>query len=130
MSLALRDAEAGPDEVDAVFADGLGLPEADAAEVRAIHAVFGDRATSVPVTVPKSMAGRLYAGGSSLDAATAALALASGELPPTINFRHPAPGCDLDIVTETRSLPLRTVLVAARGAGGFNSALVLRKTAE
>lgn len=130
MSLALRDAGAGPDEVDAVFADGLGLPEADAAEVRAMHAVFGDRATSVPVTVPKSMAGRLYAGGSSLDAATAALALASGELPPTINFRHPAPGCDLDIVTETRSLPLRTVLVVARGAGGFNSALVLRKTAE
>jgi minimal PKS chain-length factor (CLF/KS beta) len=128
MSLALRDAGVEPDQVDAVFADGLGLPDADAAEVRAMHAVFGERAASVPVTVPKSMTGRLYAGGSSLDAATAALALASGELPPTINFAAPAPRCDLDIVTQTRSLPLQTVLVAARGVGGFNSALVLRKT--
>ena len=129
MSLALSDAGTEPAEVDAVFADGLGLPDADAAEVRAIHAVFGERATTVPVTVPKSMTGRLYAGGSSLDAATAALALACGELPATVNFHEAAPGCDLDIVTRTRALELRTVLVVARGAGGFNSALVLRKTA-
>ena len=54
-----------------MFADGAGVPEADAIEAAAIKEVFGKRAGEVPVTVPKTMVGRLYAGGASLDVATA-----------------------------------------------------------
>jgi minimal PKS chain-length factor (CLF/KS beta) len=128
IELALADAGVGPDEIDVIFADGFGTPEADAAEVRALQQVFGARASSIPVTAPKSMVGRLYAGGSSLDAATAALAIAEGFIPPTINVGSPSAG--LDVVTEGRAQPIDTVLVAARGAGGFNSALVLRRVGD
>jgi 3-oxoacyl-(acyl-carrier-protein) synthase len=128
IKLALDDAGVSPDEVDVIFADAFGTPEADAAEVAALKSVFGARATSIPVTAPKTMVGRLYAGGSSLDAATAALAINDGYIPPTINVTSPA--SDLDVVTEGRAAEVRTVLVASRGAGGFNSALVLRKVAE
>lgn len=127
ITLALTEARVGPLEIDAIFADAMGTPDADAAEVKAIKEVFGSRATSIPVTAPKSMVGRLYAGGSSLDVATAALALRDGSLPPTINVGPLAEGVDLDIVTEARDLDLETVLVVARGTGGFNSALVLRR---
>ncbi len=128
MSVALDDAGVSSDEVDAIFADAFGVPEYDALEVAAITEVFGQRAGEVPVTAPKSMVGRLYAGGGSLDVACAALAMRDGVIPPTVNLDDPADGCDLDFVTSARDAQLATVLVLARGYGGFNAALVLRGT--
>ncbi len=126
--IALEDAAIGPDDVDVVFADAAGVPEADAAEAKAIKDVFGKRASEVPVTAPKTMVGRLYAGGAPLDVATALLAMRDGVIPPTINLDEPAEGCDLSFVTgSSRKAELRTALVLARGFGGFNGALVLRR---
>ena len=126
MRVALEDAGVSPDEVDVVFADAAGDPKADAIEAGAIKEVFNGR--GVPVTAPKTMVGRLYAGGASLDAAAALLSIRDGVIPPTINLDKPAKGCDLDFVTgEARKADVDTVLVAARGYGGFNSALVLRR---
>jgi len=49
-------------------------------------------------------------------------------IPPTINLDQPADGCDLSFVTgKAQPREIKTVLVSARGFGGFNSALVLRK---
>ena len=128
MQLALDDAGVTADQIDAVFADGFGTPSADAAEVAALKKVFGSRAGSVPVTAPKTMVGRLYAGGSALDAATAALAMREGFIPPTTNVSSAEGG--LDLVTQGRDQALDTVLVAARGAGGFNSAVVLKRVSD
>lgn len=126
MSVALASAGIGPEAVDVIFADGAGTPEGDAIEAGAIRQVFGD--ARVPVTVPKSMVGRLYAGGAALDAATALLAMRDGVIPPTINLDQPAAGADLDFVAgAARPAEINTVLINARGYGGFNSALVLRK---
>ena len=74
------------------------------------------------------MVGRLYAGGASLDAATALLAMRDGVIPPTINLDQPAADGALQFVTgQAREAPVNTALINARGFGGFNSALVLRK---
>jgi 3-oxoacyl-(acyl-carrier-protein) synthase len=128
MRIALDTAGINPGEVDAVFADALGVPDADALEARAIKEVFGERVTDLPVTAPKTTVGRLYAGGASLDVAAALLAMRDGRLPPTINLDEPADGCDLSFVTgSAREATLGTVLVNARGFGGFNGALVLRR---
>jgi 3-oxoacyl-(acyl-carrier-protein) synthase len=126
--LALDDAGVSPDEVDAVFADAAGVPELDALEASAIKQVFGERASKVPVTAPKTVTGRLYAGGASLDVAAALLAMRDGVLPPTVNVDEQAKGIDLDLVTgSSRKADLNTVLVAARGYGGFNAAVVLKR---
>jgi act minimal PKS chain-length factor (CLF/KS beta) len=120
---ALRDAGLTPADIDVVFADAAGLPADDRDEAEAIAAVFGPR--GVPVTAPKTLTGRLYGGGAPLDVATALLALRDGVVPPTTGVREPAPGLEIDLVTEVRELPLRHALVLARGHGGFTSALVL-----
>jgi 3-oxoacyl-(acyl-carrier-protein) synthase len=126
--IALEDAGTGPDDVDVIFADAAGVPEADVAEAKAIKDVFGKRTSEVPVTAPKTMVGRLYAGGAPLDVATALLAMRDGVIPPTINLDEPADGCDLSFVTgSARKAELATALVLARGFGGFNGALVLRR---
>ncbi|MDQ0762626.1 ketosynthase chain-length factor [Streptomyces canus] len=122
--LALARAGCEPGDIDVVFADAAGVPEADRAEAEAIAGLFGEH--GVPVTAPKTMTGRLFAGGGSLDAATALLALRDGVIPPTAGV-DPAAAYRLDLVVGTpREAPLRTALVLARGFGGFNSALVLQ----
>ncbi|MEU4240818.1 beta-ketoacyl synthase N-terminal-like domain-containing protein [Actinoplanes sp. NPDC026619] len=125
MGRALAVAGLRPDEVDLVVADGAGSVDQDAAEASALRAVFGPR--RVPVTAPQGLVGRLAAGGSALNVATALLAMRAGVVPPVGNLDDPDPGYGLDLVREPREMPIGTVLVGARGIGGFNSALVLRR---
>ncbi|WP_327290510.1 beta-ketoacyl synthase N-terminal-like domain-containing protein [Streptomyces sp. NBC_01198] len=124
IALALQRAGVRPEEVDLVVADGAGRPDADAAEARALCSVFGPLA--VPVTAPQGLVGRLLAGGSALNVATALLAMRAGVIPPVGNLDDPDPSYGLDLVREPRERRLGTVLVTARGHGGFNSAVVLR----
>jgi minimal PKS chain-length factor (CLF/KS beta) len=124
MVLALENAGLTPDEVDVVFADAAGVPELDLLEAAAITAVFGPR--GVPVTAPKTMTGRLNAGGAALDLACALLAVRDRVIPPTVGITEPAAGCDLDMVRDMpREAPVRTAMVLARGYGGFNAAVVV-----
>ncbi|MFI9320329.1 ketosynthase chain-length factor [Kitasatospora aureofaciens] len=122
---ALADAGIGPSDVDVVFADASGVAERDRAEAEVLGAVFGPR--GVPVTAPKTMTGRLLAGGAPLDVAAALLSLRDGVIPPSVHIGRPAHP-DLDLVRDRpRPARLGSALVLARGHGGFNSALVLTR---
>jgi 3-oxoacyl-(acyl-carrier-protein) synthase len=128
IEMALDDARVAPEEVDVVFADGAAMPDADAAESGALRSALGERASTIPVTVPKTMVGRTYAGGAALDAAAALLSMRDGRIPPTINVERPAEGSGLRLVRgRAVAADVGTALVVARGYGGFNSALVLRR---
>jgi minimal PKS chain-length factor (CLF/KS beta) len=127
MTLALADAGVRPEAVALVVADGAGVPELDALEAAAIRAVFGARSLPVPVTAPSGWTGRLMAGGSALNVTTALLAMRDGIAPGVGNLDQPGADYQLDFVREPRPLDADVVLVAARGAGGFNSSLVLRR---
>jgi 3-oxoacyl-(acyl-carrier-protein) synthase len=131
MGLALREAGIGPPDVDAIFLDAVGTCEWDVPEVKAIRAVFKEQADKVPSTAPKSMVGRLHSGGAALDVATALLAIRDRCIPPTINLERPRDGCELNFVLgQPQQKELKHVLIVARGFGGFNSALVLRRFVE
>jgi len=124
MDLALASAGVTAEQISAVFADAAGVPDLDRQEAEAISAIFGPR--GVPVTAPKTMTGRLNAGGAALDMASALLSIRDGVLPPTVAVTELAPGCDLDLVCGApREAAVSAVLVAARGYGGFNAAIVL-----
>ena len=120
---ALRDAGTSADQIDVVFADGAANRALDQVEARALVELFGSGA--VPVTIPKTMTGRLYAGTGSLDLATALLSLRDQVIPPTINV-HPDGEHGLDLVLEQRHTALDVALVVARGSG-FNAAMVVRE---
>jgi act minimal PKS chain-length factor (CLF/KS beta) len=125
IELAIADAAIDPADIDVVFADGAGVPALDRVEAVALRAVFGP--FGVPVTVPKTMTGRLLAGGAALDLATALLTVRHGTIPPTVNVSRPVPEYELDIVVEPRRQPVRAALVVARGNGGFNAAMVVTR---
>ncbi len=123
---ALDEAGCAPEEIDVVFADALGVPEADRAEALALADALGPHGTRVPVTAPKTGIGRSYCGAPLLDIVAAVLAMEHGQVPPTpgvFDICH-----DIDLVTGTaRPAELRTALILSRGLMGSNAALVLRK---
>lgn len=129
MANAIADADLTPGDIDVLFADAAGEKHADRAEAAAIRSLFGPR--GVPVTAPKSMTGRLYAGGAALDAATALLSIRDGLIPPTANVAAPSAEYEMDLVTgQAREGDVHRALVVARGHGGFNAAMVLSQDGQ
>ncbi|MEV0130301.1 ketosynthase chain-length factor [Dactylosporangium sp. NPDC050688] len=127
VTAALTDAGMEPGDIDVVFADGAAVPELDWQEATQIATVFGPR--TVPVTVPKTMFGRLDAGSAALDVATALLAIRDGVIPATVHV-EPSADYPIDLVVgEPVRRRIRAALVIARGHGGFNSALIVRSAA-
>lgn len=125
---ALNDAKLAAADIDVVFADASGLPELDRVEANAIADVFGP--CGVPVTAPKSLIGRLYAGGAPVDLVCALLSMRDGIIPPTAHTADVPEEYHLDVVREQpRETSVRAALVLARGNGGHNSAMVLRALA-
>jgi len=57
----------------------------------------------------------------------AALGLAHGIIPPTVNWVHPDPSCRLNLRASTRYVAHETILINAHGLSGTNSCLVLAK---
>ncbi|MCO1575097.1 ketosynthase chain-length factor [Crossiella sp. SN42] len=122
---ALADAGISPPEVDLVVADAAGSPDRDAQEAQALRELFGPR--GVPVCTPKALVGRLMAGGGPLDVVCALLAIRDDVAPPARHLDAGAGDYGLDLVVDRpRAMPISTVLVLARGEGGFNSAVVVR----
>ena len=123
---ALRAARMSADAVDHVNAHGTATPQNDQAEARGMRLAFGERAARIPVTSIKSMVGHCLAAAGAIEAATLALSIARGIVPPTVNFREPDPECNVDVVAnEARRLPISCGISTSLAFGGNDAALVL-----
>ncbi len=127
MAAALADAGVEPAEIDHVNLHGTGTKYNDLIETKAIKAVFGERARSIPVTANKGALGHAMGAAGSLETIAAVLSIRNGKVPPTLGLEEPDPECDLDVVTgSAREATIRTVLKTSYGIGGTNAAVVLR----
>ena len=128
MKTALDDAGMPAEEIDYINAHGTSTPPNDRIETLAIKNVFGDHAKKLAVSSTKSMIGHLLGAAGGVELAASALAIKHGIIPPTRNYEHPDPDCDLDYVpNQARQAELKAVLSNSLGFGGHNATLIIRK---
>jgi 3-oxoacyl-[acyl-carrier-protein] synthase II len=126
MRAALRRSNVDPTRVDYVNAHGTSTPLGDLAETKAIKDVFGDHAYELAVSSTKSMLGHCFGAAGAIEAMMCVLAIHEGVIPPTINYRHPDPNCDLDYVpNEARESRIDVALSNAMGLGGHNGCVLV-----
>jgi 3-oxoacyl-[acyl-carrier-protein] synthase II len=115
-------------EVDYLNAHGTSTLVGDRAETAAVKTVFGDRAYTLPVSSTKSMTGHLLGAAGALEAIICVQAILDECIPPTINYEHPDPECDLDYVpNQPRKARLDAVMSNSFGFGGHNVSLIFRR---
>jgi 3-oxoacyl-[acyl-carrier-protein] synthase II len=128
MRLALANAGRSENDVDYISAYGPGHPVLDAAEVRYIKEVFGERAYSIPISSIKGVTGNPLAAGGPFQLAACALSFRDQIIAPTTNCELPDPECDLDFVPlRARKAKLNCILMNVRGLGGSASSLVVSR---
>jgi len=125
MRAALRRSGVEPEQVGYVNAHGTSTPLGDAAETKAIKDVFGEHAYRMAVSSTKSVMGHCFGAAGAIEGMMCVLALRDGKLPPTMNYEHPDPACDLDYVpNEARTAQVEVALSNAMGLGGHNGCVL------
>jgi 3-oxoacyl-[acyl-carrier-protein] synthase II len=126
MRSALARAGVEPEQVDYINAHGTSTPLGDLAETNAIKEVFGKHAYDLAVSSTKSVTGHCFGAAGAIEAMMCVLAIHEGVLPPTINYKHPDPECDLDYVpNEKREVKVDIALSNAMGLGGHNGCVLV-----
>lgn len=128
LARTLEDANLNPEDVDYINAHGTSTPYNDKFETAAIHKVFGWHAKKLMVSSTKSMTGHMLGAAGAIEAAVCAKTIETGIVPPTINYEHPDPDCDLDYVPNiARESPVKVAISTNLGFGGHNGALLFKK---
>ena len=126
MRSALVDAGIAPEDVDYINAHGTGTPENDKMEWVGASAVFGERASAIPMSSNKSMIGHSLTAAGAVEAIFTVLSIRNGLLPPTINYDIPDPALPVDCVPNVaRAAKVRHAISNSFGFGGQNVCLVL-----
>lgn len=124
----LADANLQPDEVDYLNMHGTSTPLGDIAETKAVKQVFGEHAYAMNVSSTKSMTGHLLGAAGAVEAIATILAIRNDCVPPTINFAHADPECDLNYTFNTpQSRTVNVAISNAFGFGGHNTSIAFRK---
>ena len=128
MKRALDDAGVDPKEINYINAHGTSTSYNDKIETGAIKRVFGEHAYKIGVNSTKSMIGHLLGAAGGVEAGYTALCLKNQVMPPTINYEHPDPECDLDYVpNKARPAEVHYALSNSFGFGGTNGSLLLKR---
>jgi 3-oxoacyl-[acyl-carrier-protein] synthase-1 len=122
MEGALGAAGLTPGDIDYINLHGTATPSNDAAEGKAVAALFGDR---VPCSSTKGATGHTLGAAGAVEAIVCALALRHGLLPGSANTRQPDPAIAIDYRLASSRQPLRRALSNSFGFGGSNCSLVL-----
>jgi len=128
MSELLRRTGTSPGDIQYINAHGTSTQLNDRTETACIRQVFGKHAADLLVSSTKSQTGHAIGGSGGIEAAATALAIHSGQVPPTINYEHPDPECDLNYVpNKPVEKRIDLALSNSYGFGGHNAALLISR---
>nr|WP_255680312.1 beta-ketoacyl-[acyl-carrier-protein] synthase family protein [Azonexus sp. R2A61] len=121
MEAALRSADLAVDAIDYINLHGTSTPANDAAEGKAVAALFGDR---VPCSSTKGATGHTLGAAGAVEAVICALALQDGFLPGSPGTRTVDPQIPLNYRVDRKDAAPRIALSNSFGFGGSNCSLI------
>lgn len=121
MEAALRSAGLTTGQIDYINLHGTATPANDAAEGKAVSALFGQ---SVPCSSTKGATGHTLGAAGAVEAVICALALGNDLLPGSPQTRQLDPAISLDYLLSSRPGKLRHALSNSFGFGGSNCSLI------
>jgi 3-oxoacyl-[acyl-carrier-protein] synthase II len=128
MLSAIESADIKVEDIDYVNAHGTSTPLGDIAETKAIRKTFGQHAEKLLVSSTKSMTGHLLGAAGGIESVFCIKALATGQIPPTINLVNQDPECDLNYVPlKSVQKSIQYALNNSFGFGGTNATTIFKK---
>ena len=124
---AITDAGIEPDQIDLIVAHGTGVPAEDKCESQGWKNAMGEAIQSIPAVAITGVIGSLFAGAGGVELATAAMALHTQMVPPTVNFASPDENCHLQLSPEVRQQKINYAVTGSFTIGGQSAACVLKR---
>ena len=121
MEAALRSAGLAAADIGYINLHGTATPANDAAEGKAVAALFGDK---VPCSSTKGATGHTLGAAGAVEAVICALALTDGLLPGSPGTECPDPAIAVDYLLHGRAGQARHALSNSFGFGGSNCSLI------
>ena len=125
MRAAIHAAGRHPDDIECVNAHATSTPVGDAAELRGLREVFGDRLTEIPVVANKSQLGHSLGASAVLELMFAVEGMNAGVVLPTLNHVRDPDLPDAFIPPAAIEYEHRATLLNSFGFGGTNASLVV-----
>lgn len=121
MQAALDSAGLLACDIDYINLHGTATPSNDAAEGKAVNAIFGER---VPCSSTKGATGHTLGAAGSIEAVICALSLRYGLLPGGLNIGRLDAGIALNYLTANRNGSVMRAMSNSFGFGGTNCSLI------
>lgn len=122
MQQALKTAALEPADIDYINLHGTSTPSNDAAEAKAVNAVFN---SPVPCSSSKGATGHTLGAAGAIEAIICALALRNRFIPGGLNTQQIDPQLNINYQLENKPQTLARVMSNSFGFGGTNCSLVL-----
>jgi 3-oxoacyl-[acyl-carrier-protein] synthase II len=127
MAIALEDASLSPGQIDHIQAHGTGTLLNDAAEAKAIQAVFGRVGDSLTISADKGAAGHTLGASGALSLIAVVTMMRYGLVPPIVGCHEADDRFGLPfVVGEARERRISRALVNAFGFGGANVSIAIQ----
>jgi minimal PKS ketosynthase (KS/KS alpha) len=128
---AMQQGGITPEAIGYINAHGSGTKQNDRHETAAYKKALGQHAYAIPISSIKSMIGHSLGAIGALEMAACALVIDRGVIPPTANYEHPDPECDLDYTPNiAKRRQVDVALSTGSGFGGFQSAMIFARPKE
>lgn len=128
---ALQQAGYAPDDVDYICAHGTGTPYNDLAELKAIQAVFGDAAPTIPISSIKSALGHTMGTAGAMNILACIVALQEQRVPGTVHLEQKlSEFADWNLPNRSQPTDVRVALTNALAFAGHTASMILARPSD
>ncbi len=125
ISGAMQEANLSGEALDYINLHGVGTPQTDAMECRALNRCLGEAARETPVSSTKPFTGHAMGAAGAIESAVCLLAIRDGFLPGTLNCEQPDPTINLPIIAAPgRQAKVEVAMSTSSGFGGQHAAVI------